>query len=754
MAQIGDGEILRRLIAGKTYVKEGIPALVDRTSGSFLLPEGLQLDYKQQLRVESSSSVAEIARDILAFSNTEGGLLVVGVADDRAVIGHDAIDGRKLRDALGPYVGTRVMFDLDEVPVLSQGNTRRLVVLHVRRSLNAYPNLLRKEIELKPGFVRKTKYLKGTLFYRLEDQTFAESPYGDVESRARELRFSGVAPRTRTSFLLQEDKPGLRLYAPINDRFFGREGELAELISKFDDPRGRGVSIAGFGGVGKTELAIRLVSELHRRGKFKMIYSASAKQTLLGPSGVQQTDPVFIDFQTFLADLAGWLGLNMGPRTSADELSKQCLAELGKDPKRKILLFADNLETVTDRHLLGFLDNELPPNCWLVATARVHKIRNFVYPKELREMDADSAARLLRYELKRQGLEELAAILISDLKSQAEKLYFHPLALRWFAWACKKSPALWNTGISVADKRELETFCVAHTLGNLDKDTQKLLGAILAISDIAEPTPLCIQQTSGVAESAVETGLWELECSGLVYAGTDEDGVTTYTVAPLAEKPASELARKQGWEGEYVANLRSFVRQQAVNPPESPLVRDLLKIEPPRIQNYTREEITELDTRIERALTKASQRHTVKLRWLQAECERHLENLVTADDLYRQCADAVVPGEQSLVTQSERARILLEAATVAKVRAQTDPQLHRAVQYLEAIRETEFSPMRVLGMLTEFYAMLGDVAKYQQYASRAAKYEEENPHERSDNLDDALIRAKAHIERRTSRART
>lgn len=64
-----------------------------------------------------------------------------------------------------------------------------------------------------------------------------------------------------------------------------------------------GVSIAGFGGVGKTELAIRLVSELYRRGKFKTIYSGSAKQTLLGPSGVQQTDPVFIDLRTFLADV-------------------------------------------------------------------------------------------------------------------------------------------------------------------------------------------------------------------------------------------------------------------------------------------------------------------------------------------------------------------------------------------------------------------------------------------------------------------
>lgn len=158
-------------------------------------------------------------------------------------------------------------------------------------------------------------------------------------------------------------------------------------------------------------------------------------------------------------------------------------------------------------------------------------------------------------------------------------------------------------------------------------------------------------------------------------------------------------------------------------------MRDLLKIEPRRIQDYTREEITELDRRIQGALPKASQRHAVKLKWLRAECERHLENLVTADDLYRQCADAVMPQAQSLVTESERARILLEAATVAKMRAQSDPQLRRAIQYLEAIRDTEFSPMRVVGMLTEFYAMLGDMPKYQHYSSMAEKYEQENPYE-------------------------
>lgn len=232
LAQINNEEILRRVIADEVALRDGVSGLVDRAAGQFLATEGLYIDYKQQLKIDSSEAVAEFARDVLAFSNTEGGLLVIGVADNRAVLGHEGIDGRKLRDALGPYIGTRVAFDLEEVSVSVQGSTRRLPVIRVRRPLNAFPNLLRKEIG-RTGFVRKVKYVKGTLFYRLENETFSESPYEDVEARARELRFSGAAPRTRTSFLLQEDKPGLRLYAPINDRFFGRDVELAELISKF-----------------------------------------------------------------------------------------------------------------------------------------------------------------------------------------------------------------------------------------------------------------------------------------------------------------------------------------------------------------------------------------------------------------------------------------------------------------------------------------------------------------------------------------
>jgi hypothetical protein len=536
-----------------------------------------------------------------------------------------------------------------------------------------------------------------------------------------------------------------------NDRFFGCEAETGDLISKFDDPRRRGVSIAGFGGMGKTELAIRLVSELHRRGKFLSIYSGSAKQTQLGPSGTQQTDPFFIDLLTFLNDLAGWLGFNP-PQMSVEELASACLKELSK--LKRVLLFVDNLETVTDTKLLSFLDNSLLPNCWLIATARVHKIRNFVYPKELHEMESGDAARLLRHELRRQGLDDLASTNIDELEAKAKYLFCHPLALRWFAWACRKDVTVWSTGIGQTSIRELENFCVAHTLGSLDVETQRILGAILAIEGVADATEECILHTSGLPESVVEFSLWELECSGMVYAVTDENGITTFSVASLAQRPVAELANRQRWEGGFVQNLSSYVRLNRDTPPDSPLVRDLLKLEPRRIQDYTTDERTELIARIDRALPRCSDKYKLKLKWLKAECHRHLDSPVSADDAYEECAKMVFAQEPEGVRDRNNIRILLEAATVAKARAQTDPQLRRAVSYPEAIRDPDAYPLRVLGTLTELFALLGDRINYEKYLKSVTDYRESHIDlldSHLDALEDALIRAKAHIERQGQR---
>ena len=87
MPQISLEAILQRVISGQLEPCEGIPGLVDRTAGRFGVPEGQLVDYKEGVEVDGSSAVAELARDVLGFSNSDGGILVLGVANDGQIIG-------------------------------------------------------------------------------------------------------------------------------------------------------------------------------------------------------------------------------------------------------------------------------------------------------------------------------------------------------------------------------------------------------------------------------------------------------------------------------------------------------------------------------------------------------------------------------------------------------------------------------------------------------------------------------------------
>jgi hypothetical protein len=165
MAQLADDEILRRIIHGDIDPVDGVANLIDRQSGCFTPQEGQLIDYKLSVDFDDMASVAELARDILGFSNSEGGVLILGVADGaQSVESHVAVDFRSARDKLGFFVGTRVNFDMDECTPTVLGSSRRLITITVRESATVYPNLLRKDIQLRTGLIRKVKYVHGTLF--------------------------------------------------------------------------------------------------------------------------------------------------------------------------------------------------------------------------------------------------------------------------------------------------------------------------------------------------------------------------------------------------------------------------------------------------------------------------------------------------------------------------------------------------------------------------------------------------------------
>lgn len=746
MPYLSEQQQFRRVLEGDIPAKEGLTSLFDRQNGFIGLPEGETLDYKVSLDPDSTASIGEFARDIMGFSNAHGGIVIIGVNNSHFAVGISKFDARTIRDALGPYLGTRVVYDLDTFELRIDGRRVMLAYALVPKTATNYPHLLRKDIVPPTSFIRKPKYVKGTLFFRSDDSVLSESPFGDVDGWARELGFSGAGPRTSSSFLISEDKPLLRLYSQINDRFFGRTKEIQKLIAEFDSAQGRGISIGGFGGLGKTELAINLVSLLYKRGKFKLIYSASAKQTVLGSTGIQIADPIFIDLKSFLLDFCGWLGVNVTSSASLDHLRDLSLAELAKHKADRILVFVDNLETVRDRALFDFLDNQLPSNCWIVATSRVHKLRKYLLPIELAPMDNDDAARLLRHELKRQGLSDLSGRHIEELREKANEVLNHPLAVRWYAWSCRKNPTQWNRNVSIVDLKQIEEFCVSSTLSSLGEDSQRALCSVLAIGSASESTLECIQHVAAVDDLEIEGVLWDLECSGMLVAATDENGVTTYSVSPMAQRLAADIARQKDWERDFVQRLRRYTSRKDGYSAETSLVRDLIAIRPPSIRSLDDSDREEIVKRVDRALASASATDRVRLLWRKAECERHLHHDITADDIYSECADSVL-AKPELLPEEEKWHLLLEAATVARARSANRFQVGKSIRYLEAAERLQSDNTRVIGMLAELHGLLGDGAKVSAYIAKAetALTDEFPDSIYAVNLNAALTRARENL---------
>ncbi len=674
--------------------------------------EGQLIDFKASLDLSQPRAIGELAKDILGFSNTQGGILLFGVDDDGSLHGLAPLNGDKIRMLAGPDIGTRIFYEVGRTEVNLQGKDITIPFIMVRRTSAAYPGLLRRDVEIRRGLLQKVKYLAGSLPYRVGAETRIEPPGEGIAEIVQSLKFTLVAPRTRSSFLVVEDRPGIRRYDHINDRFFGREEERRTLLAQFDDPRGRGISIGGLGGIGKTELAIDVVNELHRQRRFSRIYSGSAKRTLLTPLGPQQADPEFHDYPSFLQDLSGWLGIESSSR-DLESLEAACIVEMQKG-KQRVLLFVDNLETIEDTRLFQFLDHKLPPNVWVLATSRVHRIRNYIYPYELKEMARRDAARLLRHELNRQGLDELANLNIAELETIVDQLLHHPLAIRWFAWICLRDRANWGRGPSSLPKDELETFCVAHTLANLTEEAVYVLVAIAVSQDQTDADTSCILAVTNRRPEIVAAALYEVEGTGLITVVTDPNtGRSTHGVVQLAMTPIRELIRARAWEAELASRLKAYMFRPSLKEADA-IVRYLVDIDVGAVRRMDREDIQELLRRIERA-KKSAGAFEVELLHLQAECQRQLGNVITADDLYKEAAERTL--ENPVLSRNERAQqILLEAATVARQsRGLTQPHLTRIARYLEALPDHHLAPLRIPGILCEVYAVLKGQERYEHY---------------------------------------
>jgi predicted HTH transcriptional regulator len=98
-------------------------------------PEGIQLDFKQNI-----SNQKKIAKTFLAFANTEGGLAVIGVADNKQIIGIDPEEEMYMaREALRKFCKPEINLTFDVYEIYEKSENDQLIekyilVIHVPKS--------------------------------------------------------------------------------------------------------------------------------------------------------------------------------------------------------------------------------------------------------------------------------------------------------------------------------------------------------------------------------------------------------------------------------------------------------------------------------------------------------------------------------------------------------------------------------------------------------------------------------------------
>lgn len=406
-------------------------------------------DYKRELNLVTPTEIARAAKDILAFHNTKGGVLVVGVDDGFHVAGvakSQILDTYQVQEKLRKYIGPDVQLFQNHIS-LPNGRVLWLLFIPRRQGLPVSVQANGPNDKAGRAEIRKNEY-----YVRLHDQSILCS-----EPAHFERLFTGASIDHLQAYLYDVDEPYFRLLAPNCDRFFGRREKLGE-VNKALSTRHPVVALDGLGGVGKTAIAIELTRQLYGSGRYMFIVSQSAKSKLWHDGYVGSRRAGFSGLREYLIEIAKVLQLPVHPDT--DELKKTVVENISGNPG---ILLVDNLEDINDDALLHFLSDEVPDPVKVLVTSRIDKGLG-AKTVSIPQMKESEAEELLYHELERTGFG--AALGEEDaVKKLLQITGCVPLALKWAAALVANvgslSEAVRRLGKTDATKREFLNFSFA-----------------------------------------------------------------------------------------------------------------------------------------------------------------------------------------------------------------------------------------------------------------------------------------------------
>lgn len=179
---------------------------------------------------------ADIAKDVLAFHNNKGGVIVFGVSNDFKVTGHRCSwDSKLLNDRFRKYIGDKIWLDYYRVNLKEDQSHVGLVLIPPRG-----PIVLR--------FTKDSPCENGKYIFRKGNSAVRE---GDSSKILKDVNAEAFEARSRAPEFGQVyaiDEPYFRILSPEYHSFVEREEPCRQVEKALQDPRTAVAQITGVGG--------------------------------------------------------------------------------------------------------------------------------------------------------------------------------------------------------------------------------------------------------------------------------------------------------------------------------------------------------------------------------------------------------------------------------------------------------------------------------------------------------------------------
>lgn len=406
---------------------------------------------------------AELAKDVLAFHNKRGGLLIFGITDDFLFTGATTrLDSKLVNDQLRRYLGDRIWVEYHREFI--QANQRYLgIALIPPRG----PSLERFKADA-PSQGDQPSFLANGSAIRDGDTTRTLSP-AQADELARSLAVPSIAK------VYEVDEPFFRVLNPDYVQFVYRDGPCAEVEAALSDPRSTIASIVGIGGVGKTALATWAVLRAYERGDFEFIVSLTAKDRELTSTGIQALEPTLTSFEKLLNDVLEVLqfaDMKTEPLAKRERIVRDLLGDSHG------LLYIDNLETVDDTRIIQFLET-LPPGVRAITTSRRTTVRTSVHPVDLGPLEEQEILAYIKALSFQSGFSYTSDLTASERTQIGKACDGIPLAMRWVLGRSKSSQEALNLAANITrvNQRgeELLEFCFRRVFDAMSGPEQAVL---------------------------------------------------------------------------------------------------------------------------------------------------------------------------------------------------------------------------------------------------------------------------------------